>query len=159
MRKVFARTFAGASMVGGLFLLAATIVTGADVLSRWLLNQPVYFAIEFTALSIGAGVLLAFPARFMQRENVAAQLIASLLPRRIYRLVELGGVVISALLMVYIAYVIILQANDKLGLSERTPDMGLPTGPLWTFAAAITTLTAVGAVIATLRFLKRNERS
>lgn len=157
MRKVFARIFAGASMVGGLFLLAATIVTGADVISRWLLNQPVYFAIEFTALSIGAGVLLAFPARFMQRENVAAQLIASLLPQRVYRLVELGGIVISALLMIYIAYVIVLQANDKLGLSERTPDMGLPTGPLWAFAAAIVALTAVGAVIAAFRFFNRDE--
>jgi len=159
MRKVLARSFAGASIVGGLFLLTATLVTGADVLSRWLLNQPIYFAIEFTALSIGAGVLLAFPARFLERENVAAQLVASLLPQRVYRMVEFGGVVVSALLMIYVAYVIVLQANDKLGLSERTPDMALPTGPLWVFAAAIVALTAIGAVIAVLRFFKRNEKA
>lgn len=157
MRNVLARLFAGASMVGGLFLLAAALVTGFDVLSRWLFNQPVYFAIEFTALSIGAGVLLAFPACFMERENVAAQLIASLLPSRVYKTVEFGGVVASALLMIYVAYVIVLQAIDKLGLSERTPDMALPTGPLWVFAATIVVLTAAASILAVFFYFNRND--
>ncbi len=149
---ILARAFAGASMVGGLLLLVATVVTGADVLSRWLLNKPVYFAIEFSALAIGAGVMLAFPSRFMERDNVSAHLLATVLSKRMNRALQFFGAAVSALMMTYVAYIIILQANDKLGLSERTPDMALPTGPLWVLAAVVMVLAAIGSVIALLSF-------
>jgi TRAP-type C4-dicarboxylate transport system permease small subunit len=157
MSTKLARLFAGASLLGGILLLAATFVTGADVASRWLLGKPIYFAIEFTALSIGLGVLLGFPARFLDKTNVSAQLISAVLSQRAGRTVSRISAIISALLIAYVGYVVFFQAIEKLGLSERTPDMGLSTGPLWVIIAVVMILSAVGAVVAALLMLKEDN--
>jgi TRAP-type C4-dicarboxylate transport system permease small subunit len=158
VRNRLSQLFSASSVVGGVLLLAATAVTGSDILLRWLLGTPLPFAIEFTALSVGLGVLLGFPSRFIDSANVSAQLISEFLPARITRSIKLFSLAISALLIGYIAYVTVLYAAEKLVVSERTPDMALPTGPLWAVVAIVLVLSALGSAIALVNSLREGER-
>lgn len=125
----------GLEIFSGLLLVALMLVTGIDVVGRYLFDAPLPGAFETTELLLGALVFAALPLVSRAGSHVEVDILATLLPERIgTRLLWLASVIAAGVLLVFAWRLLALglqQAED----GTRSISLGIPFAPIAIFGA------------------------
>ncbi|PKA44472.1 TRAP transporter small permease [Rhizobium sullae] len=142
-RARFALNAAAAVLMAGLVL-----VTCIDVVGRYLFDSPLGGAFELTQVLLGALVFVALPLTTAAGAHVEVDLLVPLLPQAMVRVLGwLGGIVTAAVLL-YFAFRLIILTQDHLAVGTRTAALGLP---MWVLGVIGVASCCIAAVIAMVR--------
>lgn len=142
-RARFALNAAAAVLMAGLVL-----VTCIDVVGRYLFDSPLGGAFELTQVLLGALVFVALPLTTAAGAHVEVDLLVPLLPQAMMRVLGwLGGIVTAAVLL-YFAFRLIILTQDHLAVGTRTAALGLP---MWVLGVIGVASCCISAVIAMAR--------
>lgn len=131
----------GAGVLGVLML-----ITGIDVVGRYVFQRPFTGAYELSELSMASVVLLGWAYTQVEKAHVDIDLLYNRLPPGFQKALDLVIPLFSLLLFVFIAWQSVNFISDSIGWHETTEMLDLP---VWIFKMLIT----IGAVTLSLRFL------
>lgn len=133
----------GLEIFSGLLLVALMLVTGVDVVGRYLFDAPLSGAFETTELLLGALVFAALPLVSRAGSHVEVDLLATLLPERIgARLLWLAALIAAGVLLVFAWRLLVLglqQAED----GTRSISLGIPFAPIAIFGSVSCLVAAI----------------
>lgn len=132
-------------------LLALMAVTGVDVVGRYLLNAPLSGAFELTELLLGALVFVALPLVSRTGSHVEVDLLVELLPRPVTRFLGLSAAVISAAVLAFFAWRLVLLGLGQMAEGSRSVSLGVPFAPFALLGAAACVLAAVFGLMRSLQ--------
>ncbi|WP_313137406.1 TRAP transporter small permease [Paracoccus jeotgali] len=125
------------AIIGVAFLLLASGLTIADVVSRWLFGKPLIFVPDLFGLSIILVVAATFPTGVLQRKHVAIDFFGTWLGRHASRILDSLAALATALFLAVLAWQVTEVAISKAAENDYTYVMRLPTAPVWWLAAII----------------------
>ncbi|WP_210191307.1 TRAP transporter small permease [Rhizobium sullae] len=124
------------------------LVTCIDVVGRYLFDSPLGGAFELTQVLLGALVFVALPLTTAAGAHVEVDLLVPLLPQAMVRVLGwLGGIVTAAVLL-YFAFRLIILTQGHLAVGTRTAALGLP---MWVLGVIGVASCCISAVIAMAR--------
>lgn len=126
-------------------------VTCIDVIGRYLLNRPFGGAYELTQMLLAALVFVALPLTTADGGHVEVDLALHLLPHKAQRLLGRLAGLISAVVLAYFTWRLVLIGMAQLHEGTRSASLALPMAPLAFVAAASCALSAV------IMIMPRNE--
>lgn len=142
---MIARARQALNVAAAVLMTGLVLVTCVDVVGRYLFNNPLGGAFELTQVLMGALVFAALPLTTGAGAHVEVDLLVPLLPRRVAAaLGRLGGLVTAAVLL-YFAFRLVILTEDHLAVGTRTAALGLP---MWMLGAVGVASCSVSAVIA-----------
>lgn len=145
---MIARARLALEAVAALLVTGLVLVTCFDVVGRYLFNSPLGGAFELTQVLLGALVFAALPLTTAVGGHVEVDLFLTLMPRHVAQgLGRLGGAVTAAVLL-YFAFRLVLLTEDNIAAGTRTAGLGLP---LWGLGALGVVSCLASAVIALVR--------
>lgn len=143
-RPVWYRVLAG---VSALLILMLIGVTCLDVVGRYLLNRPFGGAYELTQILLAALVFVALPLTSADGGHVEVDLALHLFPRGLqHALGRLAGIV-SAVILVFFAWRLVLIGMDQMSDGTRTASLAIPMAPLAFLAAASCIVSAIAMIL------------
>lgn len=139
----------GLEIFSGLLLVTLMLITGVDVIGRYLFDVPLSGAFEMTELLLGALVFAALPLVSRAGGHVEVDLLATVLPERIGIYLLWLAAVVTAVVLLFFAWQLyglgLRQAED----GTRSISLRIPFAPIAFFAAASCLVAAVfGFVLA-----------
>lgn len=134
----------GAAGAGVLFALM--LITGIDVIGRYVFQRPLTGAYELSELAMASVVLLGWAYTQAEKAHVDIDLVYKRLPSAVRRFLDILIPLFGLALFVFIAWQSINFINDSIGWHETTDMLDLP---VWIFKSLIT----IGAVSISLRFV------
>lgn len=130
-----------------LLILALIAVTCIDVVGRYLMNQPFGGAYELTQIFLAALVFVALPLTSYDGGHVEVDLALHLFPRPVQRaLGRLAGIV-SAVVLAYFSWRLVLIGIDQVESGTRSASLALPMAPVAFLAAACCVVSALAMVM------------
>lgn len=138
----------------GLEAIAAGLVTGlilvtcTDVIGRYLFNAPLRGAFEMTQILLSALVFVALPLVTSRGGHVEVDLFVALMPRRLARALGWFASAVTAIVLLYFCYRLVLRTADDLHTQSATVGLGFP---LWYLGVVACVSCAVSAVVALAR--------
>lgn len=132
------------ALLAALLILCLIAVTCIDVTGRYLLNRPFGGAYELTQMLLAALVFVALPLTTADGGHVEVDLVLYMLPKRAQRVLGRLAGFVSALVLAYFAWRLVLIGVSQIGEGTRSASLALPMAPL-AFLAAVSC--AVSAVI------------
>lgn len=142
-RARFALNAAAAVLMAGLVL-----VTCIDVVGRYLFDSPLGGAFELTQVLLGALVFVALPLTTAAGAHVEVDLLVPLLPQAMMRVLGWLGCIVTAAVLLYFAFRLIILTQDHLAVGTRTAALGLP---MWVLGVIGVASCCISAVIAMAR--------
>lgn len=154
MARLSARVNRWLHGVSAVALLAVMLLTVADVVGRWLLNQPAQGTVELTQLALVAIVFLALGRVEDRGEHIAVDLVVDRLPRRWWRAAR----VVAGLVSVVVVTLVTWQLYEFAG-RMRTGDyvtgvLAIPIYPVALLAVAGALAYALAAVTSVLTLIR-----
>ncbi|WP_204114506.1 TRAP transporter small permease [Shimia biformata] len=125
------------ALIGILALLGIAILTIANVLGRWLLNQPLIGIHDLFGLAIVIVVAACFPTGVMQRRHVSIKFLGLALGPKATRVLDSVAALVLAVFLAIIAWQVTVEAIEKTSSGEYTLVLKLLTGPVWWAASLI----------------------
>ncbi|SEA97863.1 TRAP transporter small permease [Rubrimonas cliftonensis] len=123
-------------------LLALMAVTIIDVVGRYLLEAPLVGAFELTELLLCAMVFAALPLASRDGGHVEVDLLAGALPRGAAEALARAAAAISAAVLLYFAWRLVIVAHDLIGTGARSNALVIPFAPFAAFGALACVLAA-----------------
>lgn len=136
--------------ISALSLLIMMVLMVADVIGRYVFNQPIRGAYELTEFLMCIMVFGALPLVSLWRRHVEASLVADLLPRLAPTLHWLAGVA-SVLLFGYLSMLMWRYGDSLSRQNAQSLFSGIPRAPFAYYAAILSAITAVASAIAIVR--------
>ncbi|WP_281982490.1 TRAP transporter small permease [Thalassorhabdomicrobium marinisediminis] len=125
------------AIIGVAFLLVASGLTIADVVSRWVFSKPLIFVHDLFGLSIILVVAATFPTGVLQRKHVAIQFFGTWMGRHASRILDSFAALMTAVFLAVVAWQVTDVAMTKAEINDYTYVLRLPTAPVWWAAAII----------------------
>ena len=132
--------------VGAGVLFALMLITGIDVVGRYVFKSPLTGAYEMSELAMASVVLLGWAYTQVEKAHVDIDLVYNRLPPFLQRFLDLLIPLLGLTLFVFITWQSVNFVNDSIGWHETTEMLHLP---VWVFKLLIT----IGAVSLSLRFV------
>ncbi|MCB2102053.1 MAG: TRAP transporter small permease [Rhodobacterales bacterium] len=139
--------------LGMLALMAAVLMTTADVVLRKAANISFAGTVDITQLMVMTAAYLAIPFAFATRSHVAVAMLTDRLPRRALALVQALGGLLAVALMVAIAHYGRLQALQELAYGDASLTLGIPKIWYWVPLLAGAGLSVAVMGVMTLTYL------
>jgi TRAP-type C4-dicarboxylate transport system permease small subunit len=117
--------------LAALFLVAMVLLTMADVLLRTFFSYPIRGMLELIELGLACTIFIAFPAVFLRDEHLSVDVIDSLVPPALTRILKLAGVVVSLLVLAVMAWSMLPAARNMLEFGDVTSDLSIPKIWYW----------------------------
>lgn len=143
-KPLWYRVLAWASV---LLILALIAVTCIDVIGRYLLNQPFGGAYELTQIFLAALVFVAFPLTSFDGGHVEVDLALHLFPRSVQRLLGRLAGIVSAVVLVFFSWRLVLIGIDQIESGTRSASLAIPMAPLAFLAAACCVVSALAMIM------------
>lgn len=145
---MIARARLALNVAAAFLMTGLVLVTCIDVVGRYLFNNPLGGAFELTQVLLGALVFAALPLTTGTGAHVEVDLLVPLLPDRVAALLgRIAGIVTAAVLL-YFAFRLVILTEDHLDVGTRTAALGLP---MWVLGAMGVASCSVSAVVAAVR--------
>ena len=128
------RALSGAGLAALMFLAVMTL---ADGLARWLLNQPIDGVRDIGAVAIALAVSCCIPVGLMERGNITIRFAESLLNPRAGKVLDAVAALAVAVVVTAMAWQFTLFAGKMARAGETTWVLKIPTAPFWYGVAAI----------------------
>lgn len=141
-------------------LLAAVLITIADIALRSISNAGVPGTVDLMQLAVMWSALLAIPAAFLTGEHVAIDLFTRALPTRLQQALRLFALLLAIAALALIAWYGALQAWREHQGGDSTQTLGFPFGIYWLpllIGMALSSLACVALAGETLVRLWRGE--
>ena len=138
-------------------LLATALLTTYSVVQRWLSRQPVPGDFELVSLGAGLAVMGFLAYGTLMRSNILVDSFTGWLPRRATDLVDAFWMLVWAAVAAVLAERLTLGARETLRSGTTTMVLGLPTWWAVGFGAFGFALTAVAALVWTVRLARGHE--
>ena len=131
------------------------LLTIADVALRAFFNKPIHGTYELIELGLACAIFVALPAVFLRDEHLVVDVVDSLAPRHLVRLLDLFGALCSLLVLGVMIWRMVPLARDMQEFGDVTADLSIPKMVYW-----IPVLLGVGAsALATLVYIVRWRRT
>ncbi|WP_425089260.1 TRAP transporter small permease [Stappia sp.] len=140
-------------LAASLLLLTMMIVTFVDVLGREVFSAPLPGAYELTEVLLALVIFVGLPIATARREHVSVDLLVARLPGPLRRGFAVCAAVITALVLMVLAWRLSVSASDFTAYGDATVYLGIPLGPV---AAAMAGFTAIAAVVAVVVVFRRD---
>jgi TRAP-type C4-dicarboxylate transport system permease small subunit len=140
--------------VAALFLTATMMVTVADVFLRTFFAYPIRGVLELVELGLACTIFLALPAVFLRDGHLVVDVIDQLARRRIVRLLDLAGAVVSLIVLVVMLWQMGPLARTMHEFGDVTSDLSIPK--IWYWVPVL--LGIFASALATLWFIARWRR-
>ena len=128
------RALSGAGLAALMFLAVMTL---ADGLARWLLNQPIDGVRDIGAVAIALAVSCCIPVGLMERGNITIRIAESFLSPAAGKVLDAFAALAVALVVSAMAWQFTLFAGKMARAGETTWVLKIPTAPFWYGVAAI----------------------
>lgn len=130
-------------------IIAMMLVTVADVLMRYLFNNPVRGTYDFTESMLVVFVFHGIACSFLARSNIVIDLVDQFANTRLRSILSIFGDAFSFVALSVIAYAAWKPAMQALGQDETKLQLGLPIWVLWIVALTgiAGTLVCAGALV------------
>lgn len=112
-------------------LLAAVLVTIADIALRTVSNGGVPGTVDLMQLAVMWSALLAIPAAFLTGEHVAIDMFTKAMPVRVQQTLRLVALALAAAALALIAWYGAQQAWREHTAGDQTQTLGFPFGIYW----------------------------
>lgn len=142
--------------IGMGFLLAAMLVTTADILLRKLNSQGIFGAVDIVQLMIMSAAFLSIPYGFMTHSHVAVSVIVDHFNRKGTALTNLLAALLATGFMLAIAWFGWEQAALQAGYGDVSLTLGIPKIYYWIpllSGAALSTIVCIYMSIEALRVI------
>lgn len=133
--------------VAALMIALLIAVTCIDVIGRYALNRPFGGAYELTQMLLAALVFVALPLTSADGGHVEVDLALHLFPRPVQRLLGRLAGLISALVLAYFAWRLILIGIAQIHEGTRSASLAVPMAPLAFLGAASCAASAVAMIL------------
>jgi len=131
------------------------LLTVADVALRAFFNKPIHGTYELIELGLACAIFVALPAVFLRDEHLVVDVVDSLAPRPLVRLLDLFGALCSLVVLGVMIWRMVPLARDMQEFGDVTADLSIPKIVYW-----IPVLLGVGAsALATLVYIVRWRRT
>ena len=120
--------------IGGLALLGIVIVMAVTTVTRYLFSWPIPDADAISRMLLAVVVFWGFAAACNYREHIQLDLLTSLLPRRLRRVVLWLSDVIVMAEVCTATWMTFRRILDLRSTGETTYDLGLPQWPFYALA-------------------------
>jgi TRAP-type C4-dicarboxylate transport system permease small subunit len=151
-RGFLARLQQAQLVVAACALVVMSLVTVADVMLRYLLNQPVRGSYDLVECALVVFVFHGIATVFLNRQNIVIDLIDSIAGAGLRTaLIRISDVLQIAVLVVF-AWAMLSPAIQAFDYGDRKLELGLPVYVIWIFALAGmagTIVCAIGALVRT----------
>jgi len=141
-------------------LLAAVLVTIADIALRSFSFSGVPGTVDLMQLAVMWAALLAIPAAFLTGEHVAIDMFTKTLPMRVQQALRLFALALGIGTLALIAWYGALQAWREHSAGDQTQTLGIPFGVYWLpllAGMALSSLACAALFAETLSRLLRGE--
>ena len=125
------------SALGLTALLFLAVMTLADGLARWLLNQPIEGVRDVAAVAIALAVSCCLPVGLMERSNIVIRALPVARWPRTSRALDAAAAILVALIMGAMAWQFMVFAGKMAKAGETTWILKIPTAPFWYGVSAI----------------------
>jgi TRAP-type C4-dicarboxylate transport system permease small subunit len=132
--------------IGAGILVILMLVTGIDVIGRYLLRRPLTGAYELTELALAAIVLLGWGYTQLVKSHVDIDLLYNRLPRSVQKILDIFAPLLGLVLFIFVSWQAINFTRVSIGWHEITDMIHLP---VWIFKSMI----FIGSVSISLQFL------
>ena len=131
----------GVTAAAVLFLMM--LVTGVDVVGRYLFNKPLTGGFEITEIMLAALIYCGLPLVSARREHIVIDTLDPFFSRRFKRGLDVAAEVICAGTFAGIGYLIFLRAERIAGYGDTTNVLKIALAPVVYVMAAMLVITAL----------------
>lgn len=135
----------GFAIIGGLVMVAITLITTGSILGRWLFNSPLLGDTELVEFAMAIAVAAFLPICQWKRGNIIVDFFTTGVRARTRELLDRFGALMVALMMALLAWRTTAGAISQKEAGSTTMLMGLPE---WTAFVAMVPPLALTALIA-----------
>lgn len=129
--------------ISGALLVSLMMVTGVDVIGRYLLNKPLTGAFELTEMLLGALVFASLPLVSRSGGHVDVDLLMNLIPARVRHVLNMLVGVLSATVLLFFAWRLGILGVKQFADGAHSESLGVPFGIFAMFGAFTCILAAV----------------
>jgi TRAP-type C4-dicarboxylate transport system permease small subunit len=132
--------------VAAAFLAAMVLLTVADVVLRSFFGLPIRGMLELIELGLACTIFVALPAVFLREEHLVVDVL------RRSRFFDLFGAVVSLVVLAFMGWTMIPNAQSMIEFGDVTSDLSIPR--LWYWVPVLFGVGA-SALAVLFRFLRR----
>lgn len=114
------------AIVGGLLLVALTLMTTYSIVMRALFDEPLLGDVELVQMGCGIAIVCFLPLCQLRRGNVIVDVFTLHAPERVRNGLDALGGVLMALAAALLAWRSVIGTADAYGTGEESIIMGLP---------------------------------
>lgn len=129
--------------VSGALLVSLMMVTGVDVIGRYLLNKPLTGAFELTEMLLGALVFASLPLVSRAGGHVEVDMLMNFIPKSIKHILNVMVGVLSASVLLFFAWRLWILGVKQFADGTHSESLGVPFGMFAMFGALTCVLAAV----------------
>lgn len=130
-------------LVSGALLVSLMLVTGVDVIGRYLLNQPLAGAFELTEMLLGALVFASLPLVSRSGGHVEVDMLMNFVPARVKHVLNILVGILSAAVLLFFAWRLWILGVKQFADGAHSESLGVPFGYFAMFGAITCVLAAV----------------
>ena len=130
-------------IVSGALLVSLMMVTGIDVIGRYLLNKPLTGAFELTELLLGALVFASLPLVSRAGGHVDVDLLVNSIPGRVRHVLNVMVGVLCATVLLFFAWRLWVLGVRQFADGAHSESLGVPFGLFAMFGAFTCVLAAL----------------
>lgn len=131
------------ALIGMSGLVGLSLLTGADVLSRWWFNAPIRGMENVIDLVVPIVIACSLPSGLLHGQDVAIQFLGKALGRRWDDALELSAMLITLLFYCLLCWQVFVYAGELAAGGRVTEIIKIPMAPWWWATSGLLGLCAV----------------
>lgn len=143
------------ALVGFCGLLLLALMTSLDVLTRWLLNQPLHGVNDLSAIALAVIIAACLPANLAERQNISVEFVGNTLGGRAKACLAAFGSFATLVFISLMAWRFVLYSQEIGHSGQTTWVLKLPVAPAWWVATGFMILSIPTQVLVLASDLKR----
>ncbi len=132
------------ALAGGVFLVAAAVITVVSVIGRYAFGAPVQGDYELVEITCAVGVFLFFPYTHAVGGNIAAEFFTAALSERHRRALDVVNDLVFAAVALLLTWRLAAGLVEKYASGETSILIGIPAW--WAYAVAVPSMALLALV-------------
>ena len=145
------------TFLAGVTLVIMTVVTFANVVSRYLLHASLSFTDEMTTNLFVLGALAGASIAARNGKHLGLSILTDVLPRKIADVFEIAGNLIGAIFAFLCAYLGTQAAGQQFARNQLSPALRIPEGVYMSFLVIGMLLIGISFLLRAIEYIK-NEK-
>lgn len=129
------------------------LLTGFDVLLRWLLNSPQSWVSDVASISFPIALACCFPAALEGGHMIAMRFLGERLPLSFAKILDVLGQIGLAIIMSIFSWKMFGRAVSDWSAGYTTANIALPLAPTWVIVSVLLGVSAVLQILVTWRLI------